>query len=83
MVPNLLRLMDYSAFAIPLAAGALNAWGILFTPALGAVLMSVSTLIAAINGACRTMIVGVGHRHASPRPRLLTTAHPCFRFYPT
>jgi Cu2+-exporting ATPase len=35
--------------AIPLAAGALFAWGVLLTPALGAALMSVSTVIVAIN----------------------------------
>jgi P-type Cu2+ transporter len=35
--------------AIPLAAGALAGWGILLTPAVGAVLMSASTVIVAIN----------------------------------
>ena len=32
-----------------LVAGALYAWGVLLTPALGAVLMSASTVIVAIN----------------------------------
>jgi Cu2+-exporting ATPase len=49
MVQNLLWATGYNAFAIPLAAGALFAWGILLTPALGAVLMSASTVIVAIN----------------------------------
>jgi Cu2+-exporting ATPase len=40
---------DYNAFAIPLAAGVLFGWGILLSPALGAVLMSLSTIIVAIN----------------------------------
>ncbi len=40
---------EYNAFALPLAAGALYAWGVLLTPALGAVLMSASTIIVAIN----------------------------------
>jgi Cu2+-exporting ATPase len=35
--------------AIPLAAGALYAWGVLLSPALGAVLMAASTVIVAIN----------------------------------
>jgi Cu2+-exporting ATPase len=39
----------YNAFALPLAGGALYAWGVLLTPALGAVLMSASTIIVAIN----------------------------------
>ncbi len=49
MVQNLFWATGYNAFAIPLAAGALYAWGVLLTPALGAALMSASTIIVAIN----------------------------------
>ena len=49
MIQNLLWATGYNALAIPLAAGALYAWGVLLTPALGAVLMSASTVIVAIN----------------------------------
>jgi Cu2+-exporting ATPase len=49
MIQNLLWATGYNAVAIPLAAGALYAWGVLLTPALGAVLMSASTVIVAIN----------------------------------
>ncbi|MFP5272977.1 hypothetical protein [Coleofasciculus sp.] len=35
--------------AIPLAAGVAYAWGILLSPAVGALLMSLSTVIVAIN----------------------------------
>ena len=49
MVQNLAWATGYNAFAIPLAAGVLYSLGILLTPAMGAVLMSVSTVIAAIN----------------------------------
>jgi Cu2+-exporting ATPase len=35
--------------AIPVAAGALYAWGIILTPAVGAALMAASTVIVAIN----------------------------------
>jgi Cu2+-exporting ATPase len=49
MVQNLLWATGYNAFALPLAAGALYAWGVLLSPALGAVLMSASTIIVAIN----------------------------------
>ncbi len=49
MVENLLWATGYNAVAIPLAAGAAAAWGVLLTPAVGAVLMSVSTVIVAVN----------------------------------
>lgn len=49
MIQNLLWATGYNTFAIPLAAGALYAWGVLLTPAMGAVLMSASTVIVAIN----------------------------------
>ncbi len=49
MIQNLWWAAGYNIIAIPLAAGVLAAWGILLTPALGAVLMSASTVIVAIN----------------------------------
>jgi Cu2+-exporting ATPase len=49
MVQNLVWATGYNAFAIPLAAGAAAPWGIVLTPAFGAVLMSASTVIVAIN----------------------------------
>jgi Cu2+-exporting ATPase len=49
MVQNLWWAAGYNVFAIPLAAGVLAGWGILLTPAVGAVLMSASTVIVAIN----------------------------------
>ena len=49
MVQNLWWATGYNAFAIPLAAGVLSSFGILLSPALGAVLMSLSTVIVAIN----------------------------------
>ena len=49
MIQNLLWATGYNVVAIPLAAGVLFAWGVLLTPALGAVLMSASTVIVAIN----------------------------------
>ena len=49
MMQNFFWATGYNAFAIPLAAGALYTWGVLLTPALGAVLMSASTVIVAIN----------------------------------
>lgn len=49
MVQNLWWAAGYNIFAIPLAAGALMSWGILLSPAVGAILMSLSTLIVALN----------------------------------
>ncbi len=49
MVQNLLWATGYNSFAIPLAAGAAASWGIILTPAFGAALMSLSTVIVAIN----------------------------------
>ena len=49
MVQNLWWATGYNAVAIPLAAGVLYAQGIVLSPALGAVLMSLSTVIVAIN----------------------------------
>ena len=49
MLQNLWWAAGYNIVAIPLAAGVLTAWGILLTPAVGAVLMSASTVVVAIN----------------------------------
>lgn len=49
MVQNLAWATGYNAFAMPLAAGVLYSLGILLSPAMGAVLMSLSTVIVAIN----------------------------------
>ncbi len=49
MVQNLWWATGYNAFAIPLAAGAFYRAGIVLSPAAGAVLMSLSTVIVAIN----------------------------------
>ncbi len=49
MMQNLAWATGYNAFAIPLAAGALYTYGVVLSPAIGAVLMSLSTVIVAIN----------------------------------
>lgn len=49
MVQNLWWATGYNIVAIPLAAGVLAPWGVLLTPAVGAVLMSLSTIIVAVN----------------------------------
>lgn len=49
MVQNLVWATGYNAFAIPLAAGAMAWAGITLSPAVGAVLMSLSTIVVAAN----------------------------------
>ena len=49
MIQNLVWATGYNLVALPLAAGVLYKTGILLSPAMGAVLMSVSTVIVAIN----------------------------------
>jgi len=49
MVQNLLWATGYNVIALPLAAGVLAPWGILLSPAVGAILMSASTIIVALN----------------------------------
>ena len=49
MVQNLLWATGYNIIAIPLAAGLLYKFGIMLSPAAGALLMSVSTILVAIN----------------------------------
>jgi len=49
MVQNLLWATGYNVVALPLAAGLLAPFGILLSPAVGALFMSVSTIIVALN----------------------------------
>jgi Cu2+-exporting ATPase len=49
ILQNLFWATGYNVVAIPLAAGVGIPWGIVLKPAVGAVLMSVSTVIVAIN----------------------------------
>lgn len=49
MIQNLWWAAGYNIIALPLAAGALAPFGILLSPAVGALLMSFSTIIVAIN----------------------------------
>ncbi|MFV8257900.1 copper-translocating P-type ATPase [Bdellovibrio bacteriovorus] len=49
MIQNLWWATGYNIIAIPLAAGALYKMGVVLNPAVGAVLMSVSTVIVAVN----------------------------------
>jgi Cu2+-exporting ATPase len=49
MIQNLWWATGYNLIALPLAAGILAPWGIVLSPAVGALLMSLSTVIVAVN----------------------------------
>lgn len=49
MIQNLIWASGYNIVALPLAAGILAWAGILLSPAVGALLMSISTIVVAIN----------------------------------
>lgn len=49
MIQNLWWAAGYNIVAIPLAAGVLYKWDFLLNPAIGAVLMSLSTIVVALN----------------------------------
>nr|NIP32607.1 HAD-IC family P-type ATPase [Candidatus Saccharibacteria bacterium]NIV03547.1 HAD-IC family P-type ATPase [Calditrichia bacterium]NIV71798.1 HAD-IC family P-type ATPase [Calditrichia bacterium]NIV98517.1 HAD-IC family P-type ATPase [Candidatus Saccharibacteria bacterium] len=49
MLQNLWWAAGYNIIAIPLAAGILYSYGIILNPAIGALLMSLSTIIVALN----------------------------------
>ncbi len=49
MIQNLFWATGYNTFALPLGAGVAYAWGLVLSPAVGAILMSVSTVIVAVN----------------------------------
>lgn len=48
-IQNIWWAAGYNIIAIPLAAGVLAPWGLLMPPAIGAVAMSVSTIVVAVN----------------------------------
>ncbi len=68
MVQNLWWAAGYNIIAIPLAAGLLAPAGIVLSPAIGAVLMSLSTVIVAINAQLLRRWGGEGLRLVPARP---------------
>lgn len=67
MIQNLLWATGYNVVAVPLAAGVLYGAGVVLTPAMGAVLMSASTVIVAINARLLRMPQSEGR---VPRPQV-------------
>ncbi len=83
MIQNLVWATGYNAFAIPLAGGAMYAWGVLLSPALGAALMAASTVIVAINarllrisrGSDTTAAMPVGKKGGDPQQQIAKRAY--------
>jgi hypothetical protein len=71
MVQNLWWASGSSIVAIPLAAGVLASKGIVLSPAVGAVLMSLSTVVVAINAQLlrRARLLTSGNTHCVVRAR--------------
>jgi len=63
MIQNLIWATGYNVVALPLAAGVLYKQGILLSPAMGAVLMTVSTIVVAINASLLKVKNGSGEKN--------------------
>jgi P-type Cu2+ transporter len=75
MIQNLAWATGYNLFAIPAAAGALSWAGVNLGPAVGAVLMSASTIVVALNAQLLRRVRLGGWRAAS-RPHVAPPAEP-------
>ena len=67
MVQNLVWAAGYNVVAIPLAAGVLAWAGVTLSPAVGAILMSMSTIVVAMNAQLLRRVRLVGADAADPR----------------
>ena len=76
MVQNLAWAAGYNIVAIPLAAGAFAWAGVTLSPAVGAVLMSLSTIVVALNAQLLRR-VGLSRRRPTLRPH---AGRPCGEF---
>jgi Cu2+-exporting ATPase len=65
MVQNLVWATGYNAVAIPVAAGVLAPWGIVLPMSVGALVMSVSTIVVAANA---QLLRGLKLRPTDPQP---------------
>ena len=66
MIENLAWAAGYNIVAIPLAAGALAWAGVTLSPAVGAILMSLSTIVVALNAQLLRRVRLVPEQHESP-----------------
>jgi Cu2+-exporting ATPase len=68
MIENLVWATGYNVVALPLAAGILAPIGIVLSPAVGALLMSLSTVIVAINAQLMRRQVSFVHEAPQAAP---------------
>ena len=75
MIQNLIWATGYNVVALPLAAGVLYKQGVLLSPAMGAVLMTVSTIVVAINASLLKVKNGFGEKsNEEQQPELISDA---------
>ncbi len=75
MIQNLIWATGYNVVALPLAAGVLYKQGILLSPALGAVLMTASTIVVAINASMLKVKIRSGEKSKDEqKPELISDA---------
>ncbi|WMY77407.1 heavy metal translocating P-type ATPase [Citricoccus sp. I39-566] len=82
MIQNLIWATGYNLIAVPLAAGVLAPIGFVLSPAVGAVLMSLSTIVVALNAQllrrtdldpARLAPASTGQRDTTPQPATVTS----------
>lgn len=78
MVQNLVWATGYNLFAIPVAAGVLAWAGVTLSPAVGAILMSVSTIVVALNAQLLRQLQ-LGQEPVPERPREKTVGSSALR----
>ena len=62
MIQNLGWATGYNVIALPLAAGVLEPWGVVLSPAVGALLMALSTVVVALNAQLLRRGFGAGRQ---------------------
>ncbi len=75
MIQNLVWAAGYNVVAIPLAAGVLAWAGVTLSPAVGAILMSMSTIVVAMNAQLLRRVRLVGADAADPQPAAYDHRH--------
>ena len=73
MIQNLIWAAGYNALAIPVAAGVLAPWGFILPMSIGALVMSVSTIVVAINA---QLLRGLKLRPEPAQPSAATAPRP-------
>ena len=73
MIQNLIWATGYNALAIPVAAGIFAPWGFILPMSVGALVMSISTIVVAVNA---QLLRGLNLRPGAPKPRSVGELRP-------